>query len=106
MFIIALFAIAKTLKHRRNLSDGCESWTIKKAAAAAKLLSTKELILFNCGVGKVSCESLGLREDQTILKEISPEYSLEGLMLKLKLQCFAYLLRTDSLENSPDDGKD
>ena len=86
---------------------GCESLIIKKAAAAAaKSLSTKELMLFNCGVGEVSCESLGLQEDQTILKEISPEYSLEGLILKLKLQCFGYLLRTDSLGNSPDDGKD
>ena len=47
------------------------------------------------------------RSNQSILKEISPEYSLEGLMLKLKLQCFGHLMRrTDSLENSPDAGKD
>ena len=39
------------------------------------------------------------RSNQSILKEISPEYSLEGLMLKLKLQCFGHLMqRTDSLE--------
>ena len=39
--------------------------------------------------------------NQSILKEISPEYSLEGLILKLKLQCFGYLMqRTDSLENT------
>ena len=38
------------------------------------------------------------RSDQSILKEISPEYSLEGLMLKLKLQYFGHLMRTDSLE--------
>ena len=41
------------------------------------------------------------RSNQSILKEISPEYSLEGLILKLKLQCFGYLMqRTDSLENT------
>ena len=41
------------------------------------------------------------RSNQSILKEISPEYSLEGLMLKLKLQYFAYLMqRTDSLEKT------
>ena len=59
---------------------GCESWTIKK-------LSTKELMLLNCGVGEDSQESLGgslaRRSNQSILKEISPEHSLEGLMLKL-----------------------
>ena len=39
--------------------------------------------------------------NQSILKEISPEYSLEGLMLKLKLQCFGYLMgRTDSFEKT------
>ena len=41
------------------------------------------------------------RSNQSVLKEISPEYSLEGLMLKLKLQCFGYLMRRiDSLEKS------
>ena len=45
--------------------------------------------------------------NQSILKEISPEYSLEGLMLKLKLQYFGHLMRrTDSLEKDPDVGKD
>ena len=43
----------------------------------------------------------------SILKEISPEFSLEGLMLKLKLQYFGYLMRgADSLEKDPDAGKD
>ena len=42
------------------------------------------------------------RSNQSILKEINPEYSLEGLMLKLKLQYFGHLMRgTDSLENTP-----
>ena len=40
------------------------------------------------------------RSNQSILKEISPEYSLEGLMLKLKFQYFGYLVRTDSLEKT------
>ena len=65
---------------------GCESWTIKKA-------STKKLMLLNCGIGEDSCESLGLQGGQTSpLKEINPEYSLEELMLKLKLQYFGHLL--------------
>ena len=47
------------------------------------------------------------RSNQSILKEISPEYSLEGLMLKLKLQYFGHLMqRTDSLEKDPEAGKD
>ena len=49
-------------------------------------LSNEELILLNSGFGKNSPESLGVQEDQSILNEINPEYSLEGLMLKLKLQ--------------------
>ena len=60
-------------------------------------------MLLNRGVGKGSQESLGLQGDknQSILKEISPEYSLEGLMLKLKLQYFGLLMqRTDSLEKT------
>ena len=57
----------------------CESWTIK--------LSDKELMLLNCGVGKDSgVPWTARRSNQSILKEINPEYSLEGLMLKLKLQ--------------------
>ena len=58
-------------------------------------LSTKELMLLNCHVGEDSWVSLGLQGDPTspfslILKEISPGCSLEGLMLKLKLQCFGH----------------
>ena len=63
-------------------------------------LSTEELMLLKCGVGEDSWESLR-RSNQSILKEISPEYSLEGLMLKLKLQYFGHLMqRTDSLEKA------
>ena len=58
-------------------------------------------MLLNCGVGKDCCESLGLQGDPTILKEISPGCSLEGLMLKLKLQYFGHLMgKTDSFEKT------
>ena len=60
-------------------------------------------MLLNCGVGEDSLEPLGQQEifNQSILKEISPEYSLEGLMLKLKPQYVSHLMqRTDSLENT------
>ena len=57
-------------------------------------------MLLNCGVGGDSWESLGLQGDQTV-KEISPDYSLEGLMLKLKLQYLGHLMRrTDSWEKT------
>ena len=57
----------------------------------------------NCGAGEDSGESLGLQgeSNQSILKEINPEYSLEGLILKLKLQYFGHLMQTnDSLEKT------
>ena len=59
-------------------------------------------MLLNCGVGEDSWGSLGLQGDPTsLLKEISPEYSLEGPMLKLKLQYFGHpMWRTDSLEKT------
>ena len=74
---------------------GCESWTIKK-------LSVKELVLLKCGIGEdLRVPWTGRRSNQSILKEISPEYSLEGLMLKLKPQYFGHLMqRTDSLEKT------
>ena len=73
---------------------GCESWTIKKA-------EHEELMLLKCGVGEDSWGSLARRSNQSIIKEISPDYSLEGLMLKLKLQYFGHLMRiTDSLEKT------
>ena len=60
-------------------------------------------MLLICSVGEDSLESLwtAKRSNQSILKEVSPEYSLEGLMLKLKLQYFGPLIwRTDSFENT------
>ena len=65
--------------------------------------STEELMPLNCGVGEDSWESLGLQGDpnQSILKEISPGISLEGMMVKLKLQYFGHLMwRVDSLEKT------
>ena len=66
-------------------------------------------MLLNCRVGEDSLRIplTARRSNQSILKEISPEYSLEGLMLKLKLQYFGHLMRrTDSLEKDADAGKD
>ena len=67
-------------------------------------LSTKELMLFNCGVGEDSLRVpwTARRSNQSILKEISPGCSLEGLMLKLKLQYFGHLMlqRADSFEKT------
>ena len=60
-------------------------------------------MLLNCRIAEDSLESLGLHEDQTSQswKEISPEYSLEGLMLKLKLQYFGHPMgRANSLETT------
>ena len=58
-------------------------------------------MLLNYGVGEDSWESLGLQGNQSILKEISPEYSLKGLMLKLKFWYFGHLMqRTDSFEKT------
>ena len=61
-------------------------------------------MLLNCGVGEDSWTAR--KSNQSILKEINPEYSLEGLMLKLKLQYFGHLMgRTDSLEKTQKLGK-
>ena len=66
-------------------------------------------MLFNCGVGEDSLRVpwTARKSNQSILMEISPEYSLEGLMLTLKLQYFGHLMqRSDSLEKDHDAGKD
>ena len=75
---------------------GCESWTIKKAEGqridAFELWSWRRLLRASWTARKAN---------QSILKEISPEYSLEGLMLKLKLQYFSHLMqKTDSFEKT------
>ena len=75
---------------------GCESWTIKKVKHqrihAFELWHWRRLLIVL---------QAAERSNQSILKEISPEYSLEGLILKLKLQYFAHLMRrTDSQEKT------
>ena len=74
---------------------GCESWTIKKA-------EHWRIDALNCGIGEDSrVPWTARRSSQSILKEISSQYSLEGLMLKLKLQCFGHLMRiTGSFEKT------
>ena len=75
---------------------GCESWTIKKAEH--RRIDTSELW---CWRRLMRVPWTSRRSNQSILKEIHPEYSLEGLMLKLKLQYFGHLMqRTDSLEKT------
>ena len=80
---------------------GCESWTVKKAEHqridAFELWYWRRLL---------RVPWTARRSSQSILKEISPEYSLEGLMLKLKVQYFGHLMRrVDSLEKT-DAGRD
>ena len=80
---------------------GCESWTIKKAVH--RRIDAFELC---CRRRLLRVPWTSRRSNQSILKEISPECSLEGLMLKLKLQYFGHLMRkTDSLEKTPMLGK-
>ena len=75
---------------------GCESWTIKKAKR--QRIDAFELW---CWRRHLRVPWTARRSNQSILKEISPEYSLEGLMLKLKLQYFGHLMgRADSLEKT------
>ena len=75
---------------------GCESWTIKKAQCQS--IDVFELW---CWRILLRVPWTARRSNQSILKEISPEYSLEGLMLKLKLEYFGHLMRrVDSLEKT------
>ena len=75
---------------------GCESWTIRKAEQ--RRINAFELW---CWRKLMRVPWTARRSNQSILKEISPEYALEGLMLKLTLQYFGHLMqRTDSLEKT------
>ena len=75
---------------------GCESWTIKNAEH--RRIDAFELWFWR---RLLRVPWTAKRSNQSILKEISPEYSLEGLMLKLKLQYFGHLMqRTDTLEKT------
>ena len=73
---------------------GCESWTIKKA-------ERQRIYAFELWCQRKRVPWTARKSNQSILKEISPEYSLKGLMLKLKLQSFGHLMRrTNSLEKT------
>ena len=78
------------------ITYGCESWTIKKAECRR----TDDFELW-CWRRFLRVSWTAKRSNQSILKEINPEYSLKGLMLKLKLQYFGHLMRrADSLEKT------
>ena len=75
---------------------GCESWTIKKPEC-----QINDAFELYCWRSLLRVPWAARRSDQSILKEISPDYSLEGLILKLKLQYFGHLMRrTHSLEKT------
>ena len=86
----------KLFIHLEHVMYGCESWTIKKA-------EDQRIDYFEvwCWRRFLRVPWTARRSNQSILKEISPEYPLKGLVLKLKLQYFGHLMqRTDSLENA------
>ena len=79
-----------------RIDGDCESWTVKKAECQR----IDDLELW-CWRRLLKVPQTARRSNQSILREINPEYSLEGLMLKLKFQYFGHLMRTDySLEKS------
>ena len=83
------------------LMYGCESWTIKKAEH--RRIDAFELW---CLRRLLRVPWTARRFNQSILKEIIPEYSLEGLMLKLKLQYFGHLMRRTDIGKDSDAGRD
>ena len=78
-----------------NAYDGCERWTIEWV----EHWRTDAVELW-CWRRRLRVPWTARRSNQSILKEISPEYSFKGPMLKLKLQSFGHLIRTDSLEKT------
>ena len=80
---------------------GCESWTVKKA-------EHRRIYAFElwCWRRLLRVPWTARRSNQSILKEISPACSLEGLMLKLKLQCFGHLMRSWLIGKDSDAGRD
>ena len=80
---------------------GCESWTMKKSEHWR--IDTFELW---CWRRLLRVPWTAKRSNQSILKEINPEYSLEGLMLRLKLQYFGHLMQRTDLLKDPDAGED
>ena len=81
---------------------GCESWTVKKAE-----LQRIDAFELWCWRRLLRVPWTARRSNQSILNEINPEYSLKGLMMKLKLQYFGHLMqRSDLLEKTRDAGRD
>ena len=80
---------------------GCESWTISK-------VEHQRIDAFEpwCWRRLLKVPWTARRSNQSILREISPEYSLEGLMLKIKIQYFGHLMLTDDSLDISDAGKD
>ena len=81
--------------------DGCESWTIKKAEH--QIINAFELW---CWRRLLRVPWTARRTKESILKNINPEYSLEGLVLKLELQHFDDLMQSRLIRKDPDAGKD
>ena len=94
----------QTTSNFHTQSHTVRAWETRLQVSVLFLTSLMLLVrylLLNCGVGENSWVWTARRSNQSILKEISPEYSLEGLMLKLKLQYFGHMTRrTDSLEKT------
>ena len=81
---------------------GCESWTVKKVEHWRT-----DAFELRCWRRPLRVPWTARQSNHSILKEVNPEFSLEGLMLKLKFQYFGHLIqRTDSFEKNPDAGKD
>ena len=96
-----------TYKGPYSQSYGFSSSHVWMWVGQKERLSTEDLLLLNCGVGGLlRVPWTVMRSNQSVLKEISPEYSLEGLMLKLKLQYLAPDVKRWLLGKDPDPGKD
>ena len=88
-------------------SYGFSSGHVWMWVGSSTRLSTQELMLLNCGAGEDTRVPWTARQsNQSILKKINPEYSLEGLMLKLKLQHLGHLMQRRLTGKDPDAGKE
>ena len=79
----------------------CENWTLKKAEC-----QRTDVFELWCWIRHLRVTRTTRNSDKSILKEISPEHSLKGLILKLKLQYFGHLMWSLLIRKDPDDGKD
>ena len=98
----AMINLGSILK-RRDITVSTKVYLVKAMVFPVVMYEWKSWtrMLLNCGVGLLKFPWTAKRSNQSILKEINPEYALEGLMLKLKLQYLGHLMRrTDSLEKT------